>query len=363
MPVSDYFAPSYDAARTLFRQAAARAGAASSAYELPGHRGPRGEALTIDVARLGAERADSALLIISGTHGVDGFCGSGCQVGFLTDRLYEALPATACALLVHALNPYGFASLRRVNEDGIDLNRNFMDFDRPLPSSKAYEDLHPCLVPASWHGPERERADRTLQSLTGDQSALRGFQSALTAGQYTRPTGLFYGGTRPTWSAGRLVEILRREIPDSAQRVAVLDLHTGLGPPAYGEPAAVTEAKEELARSRRWYGPEVRDVMGDESVSAAIRGSAADGVRTALPGREITYLGLEFGTRPMLEVLAALRADHCLSSAADADPAELQQARQQMRVAFYTESPAWQTAVYGRVADFVFRASRGLAAH
>jgi hypothetical protein len=360
MPVSEYFAPNYDAARTLFRQAATGARAISSSYEHPERRDPDGKALTIDVARLGHEQAESALLIISGTHGVEGFCGSGCQVGILTDRLYEALPAGACTLLVHAFNPYGFAWLRRVNEDGVDLNRNFIDFRQPLPSSKDYEALHPVLVPGSWHGPEREGADGTLRSLTKPE-ALRGFQSAITAGQYTRPTGLFYGGTGPTWSAERLADILRNELPASARRVAVLDLHTGLGPPAYGEAIAITESAAELARSRRWYGPEVKDLMADESVSAAIRGSVACGVRAALPDREITYLGLEFGTRPMLEVLQALRADHSLSSDPHADAAELKQARQQMRAAFYTESPAWQAAVYGRVADFVFRASRGLA--
>jgi predicted deacylase len=360
MPVSEYFAPSYDAARGLFRQAAARARAVSSSYEHPERRDPDGKALTIDVARLGNERAECVLLILSGTHGVEGFCGSGCQVGILTDRLSEALPAEGCALLVHALNPYGFAWLRRVNEDGVDLNRNFVDFRQPLPSSKDYEALHPVLVPAGWHGPERERADSTLRSFMKPE-AQRSFQSAVTAGQYTRPSGLFYGGTRPTWSAERLADILRNELPASARRVAVIDLHTGLGTPAYGEAIALTETPAELARSRRWYGPEVKDLMADESVSAAIRGSVACGVRAALPDREITYLALEFGTRPMLEVLQALRADHCLSSDSHADPAELEQARQQMRAVFYSESPAWQAAVYGRVADFVFRASRGLA--
>jgi uncharacterized protein DUF2817 len=360
MPVSDYFAPTYDAARALFRQAAARSGATVVSYHHPESPGPQGEPLTIDVARLGAQQPECALLIISGTHGVEGFCGSGCQVGLLTDRLHEALPAAGCLVLVHALNPYGFAWLRRVNEDGVDLNRNFIDFSQPLPSSEAYEALHASLVPGSWHGPERERADATLQGLM-QQHGLRAFQSALTAGQYTRPTGLFYGGERPSWSAERLGEILRRDLPATARRIAVLDLHSGLGPPAYGEPAVITESREELERTRRWYGPEVRDLMSDESVSAAIRGSVASGVRAALPDREITYVGLEFGTRPMLEVLAALRADHCLSSVPDADPAELRQARQQMRTAFYCETAPWQTAVYGRVADFVFRASRGLA--
>src|SRR5205807_10591933 len=84
-------------------------------------------------------------------HGVEGFGGAGCQVGFLIDRLYEALPSSGCALLVHALNPHGFAWLRRVNEDNVDLNRNFIDFSQP-PSSAAYEPLHDWLVPTDWEG-------------------------------------------------------------------------------------------------------------------------------------------------------------------------------------------------------------------
>ena len=34
----------------------------------------------------------------------------------------------------------------------------------------------------------------------------------------------------------------------------------------------------------------------------------------------------------------------------------------QMQQAFYVDTPAWKAAVYGRAADFVLRAGRGLAA-
>ncbi len=37
------------------------------------------------------------------------------------------------ALLIHALNPYGFAWTRRVTEDNVDLNRNFVDHDKGYP--------------------------------------------------------------------------------------------------------------------------------------------------------------------------------------------------------------------------------------
>lgn len=101
-----------------------------------------GKRFFLDVAQVGADSPKNLLILISGTHGVEGFCGSGCQVGYLTDRVYEALPADARVLLVHALNPFGFAWLRRVNEENVDLNRNFQDFNRSLPSSAGYETFH-----------------------------------------------------------------------------------------------------------------------------------------------------------------------------------------------------------------------------
>src|SRR5262252_5152727 len=152
MPIADYFSANYREARERFCAAAERASARLGRYLLPERHGPQGESLSIDVARLGPERSRDALVVLSGTHGVEGLAGAGCQVGFLTDRLYEALPSSACALLVHALNPHGFAWLRRVNEDNVDLNRNFRDFAAPLPDSSDYEALHDLLVPKEWDG-------------------------------------------------------------------------------------------------------------------------------------------------------------------------------------------------------------------
>jgi Protein of unknown function (DUF2817) len=359
MPVAEYFNPDYARARERFHAAAGSAGAVLESHVLPDHRGPEGEALAIDVAHLGAQDADRGLLIISGTHGVEGFCGSGCQIGFLRDRLYEALPASACVTLVHALNPYGFAWLRRVNEAGVDLNRNFIDFSQPLPSSEAYEALHELLVPADWTGPGRREADLALGAFAR-QRGWRTLQTAVTSGQYTRPTGLFYGGTQTSWSALTLRKILQQRL-GSLQRVAVLDLHTGLGPAGYGEPIVIARQAADFERARRWYGPEVRDLAAGESVSVPLVGTVPQGIDAALPNAEVTSVGLEFGTIPEMEVLTALRADHWLHTHGQADATLRAAIKQQMRQAFYIDSPAWQAAVYGRTADFVYRACRGLA--
>ena len=86
----------------------------------------------------------------------------------------------------------------------------------------------------------------------------------------------------------------------------------------------------------------------------------ARGVERARPQTELTYIGLEFGTIPTLEVLTALRADHWMHAQRNVDPGLRAHIQQQMRAAFFSESLAWQAAVYGRTADLVFRACRAL---
>ncbi len=359
MTIAEYFSPDYASARERFCTAAKAARATLARYELPEHRGPAGEPLSIDVARLGSAEASAALVLISGTHGVEGFGGSGCQVGFLADRLHEALPTHACALLVHALNPFGFAWQRRVTEDGVDLNRNFIDFAQPPPSPQ-YDALHEALVPRDWQGEGRRAAEQALQRFLSEHG-LRGLQSAVTGGQYTHPTGLFYGGTGPTWSARALMRILREQLPDTVRQLAVLDLHTGLGPHAYGEPIATVHTQTELERARKWYGCEVTSLTADESVSARLVGAIADGLRVEFASLERTFVALEFGTRPVLEVLTALRGDHWWHAYGREHTSLRPSIARAMRDAFYCETPAWQAAVYGRTADFVMRACRGLA--
>lgn len=360
MSVAEYFSADYASARERFRAAAARAAARTASYLLPDHHGPGGETLTLDVAHFGGAQAGTALIVIAGTHGVEGLAGSGCLVGLLEDRLHEELRTSGCLVLLHAINPYGFAWLRRVTEDGVDLNRNFVDFSRPLPPSESYERLHEWLVPTQWQGDVRRAADEALMTYA-QQHGMAALQTAVSGGQYTRPGGLFYGGTRETWSARMLLRVLREILPASVRRVVMLDLHTGLGPPAYGEP--ILDAGDGTVRERalRWFGGDVRDLSAGESVSARLTGTLARGIERARPDLELTAIGLEFGTRPVMEVLTALRADHWLHSHGGNDPVAGAQIRRQMREAFYCDIPAWQAAVYGRTADLAFRALRGLA--
>jgi predicted deacylase len=80
---------------------------------------------------------------------VEGFCGSGIQIGLLQEGLAERLPPAVRVLVIHALNPYGFSHLRRVNEDNIDLNRNFVDYSNSYRANDDYDVLSDAIDPSA----------------------------------------------------------------------------------------------------------------------------------------------------------------------------------------------------------------------
>jgi len=103
------FALTYDECRARFRRAAEAAGARFEAHAIEA-RGPEGQTLSLDVARVGRDPAARVLVVLSGTHGVEGFAGSAIQEALVRDfAAARPLPDDSALVLVHAVNPYGVA--------------------------------------------------------------------------------------------------------------------------------------------------------------------------------------------------------------------------------------------------------------
>ena len=339
----------YQESRRRFLDACATAGAEVTSFAHP-LAGLEGEPLAVDVASLGADDAPSVLVVVSGTHGVEGFTGSALQHRWLVSGA-EQRPDDVRVVLLHAFNPHGFSWVRRVNEDNVDLNRNFIDWTEPPPANEDYGGIAHLLVPDAWDDDIQQST--TLSLLTyAEEVGLDRLQEVVSGGQYTHPTGVFYGGAGPVWSHRWLVEHLG-EIVSTATRVAIVDLHTGLGPWGHGELISHEgRGAPGYERGTAWWG-DVRSMLDGESVSANLSGDWLGAVERLLPEAEVTAVALEFGTVDTISVLQSLRADAVLHASGDATGPGSGAVRAQVRAAFADDDPAWFDAVAARFDEVV----------
>lgn len=363
MQVVDAFSNSYAQARTRFLDAAGLAGLAVTSYPHP-LPGRDGELLAVDAALDGAAAADKLLIVSSGCHGVEGYCGSGVQVVALHDAAFRATCAAAgvAVLHLHALNPYGFSHTRRFTHENVDLNRNFQDFSKPLPENKAYRHLQPLLLPDKWPPGAINVAALAWHVATHGMKAV---QAAVSGGQYEFPDGLFYGGIAPTWSNQTLREVLR-EHGSRARQLAWIDLHTGLGASGACERgfAGKSDDAAGIARARQWWGGDGATpitTFGDgSSVSAPLTGLMWSSVYDECPDAQVTAIGMEFGTLPLMQVLQALRAEQWLTRHPQAPTAQAAQIKQDLRDAFYVDTPDWKEKVVSQARQAMLQAVDGL---
>jgi hypothetical protein len=338
---SGFFAADYGRARAGFLAAAVRAEASLTHHRNP-RQGPSGEALFTDVAVLGPRDAQQLFIVTSGVHGVEGFCGSACQIALLESGI-AAAATSATVVLVHALNPYGFAHLRRTNEDNVDLNRNFIDHAHP-PANPDYAALHPLLVPADWDGPLHLKAEQQLLAAMVARG-VREVYSAASRGQYDHSDGVFYGGRGPAWSNTVWREILAELLPRRTGAVH-LDLHTGLGRYGYGEAIYVGAANTPGCHAlRACLSEPLVAIFDGAAVAPRVDGPIASAVHEAADGAEVIPFALEFGTLGLPPVLRAMRADAWLNGREDQAGPLAQSLRAEVRAAFNIDADVWRSMV------------------
>jgi len=359
IPDLSCFSPDYRQARAAFLAAAQKAGASFTHHPHP-LTDPEGEALATDVAWMGDKNAENVLVLLSATHGVEGFNGSAAQVDFLNSA--APLPDNVAALLIHAANPHGFAWLRRVTENGVDLNRNYVDFSKSLPVNPGYEELADAIMPDSLDAQALQACDARLSDYRAAHGQLA-FEKALSAGQYTHPHGLFYGGTASTWSRTTCERIAADFRLSERKHVALLDFHTGLGPFGYGEPICDhSPTSHAVTLARRWYGDSVTEPALGTSSSVAKSGLSDYGWQDLI-GPQLVFIALEFGTYAFDNMMQVLRADHWLHAQGEVDwhAPQTQAIKTAIRRQFYPDTPDWEEMVLLRSRQCIRQAISGLS--
>jgi hypothetical protein len=354
------FSASYAEARTKFLALAKARGAKLRSAVHPGARGIDGEDLAIDLAVFGDPQAGKTLLLISGTHGQEGYTGSAIQIAFL-EKL--EIPEGVNIVAIHGLNPWGFSHLSRTDENNVDLNRNFRDFSAAPPVNNVYLDLHAALCPDDWT--EQTSNWSVVQAQLVQTHGWARFLSGLTGGQCVEPSGLNFGGHTAAWSNTAIA----RELPPllvSARKVAFVEWHTGLGP--FGGLCHICmhdPASSAYARVFEWMGDEARAGFekafdGAKGATPSYNGLFSIWLPSAAPQAEWAGLAIEAGTYDNVTVANALRMDRWLKFGRGHSTLSRNAIRRTMLDGLYPAAPEWRSAALANGCDAQARALAGL---
>lgn len=349
---------SYAASRQRFLAAAQSLGAQVRSFELAAYRdegqtgqaapaGPSGEPLFVDAALLGPADARHLVIASCGLHGVEGYYGAGVihhWMGLLAAGPVSLPPDTRVVLL-HALNPWGFAWNARFNEDNVDPNRNFLlpgeEFRGAPPQ---YAELDRLLNPP--YLPSRFEPVRWKLALAVLRHGMASLKQAVAGGQYEYPRGLFFGGHGPIATQRLLAQHLP-ELAAGAERIIHLDLHSGLG--RLGTYMLIVEDHlsdaDRAAVSAAFGADKLREptyANKDYQVRGDIGRWCGHVIRSQHPGADYLGMCVEFGTYPPLNVLIGLREENLTRQHLPVDHPRRRQARERLRELFCPASPKWQ---------------------
>jgi hypothetical protein len=295
-------------------------------------------------------KAERSIIISAGVHGAEGPAGTASVELFLREllpKMDSEVRAKTNILVMHGINPWGYAQGCRFDHDGVDLNRQSLpatdagrhrpetgidkysfeslplsnyhlvdelfDQDKPLGSfgqhklrvgwgmAKALGTTWLSKLTPSWMGlPEDKIQDDS-------RGAMGRMVQAMGGGQYENPEGVVYGGS------GRqpVIDECEQQITEAVKGVKIavhFCVHTGLGKQAqlhmidnarYPEDQAYTQA---LLRDRNGEGKDFEyssnltdsdfyEVPGDFTLLSerAVR-------RAGAPGAVVAPVTYEFGT-------------------------------------------------------------------
>jgi predicted deacylase len=354
--LTGYYSPDYFRAKERFLGACDRLKFEHHS-QLVDAPSPTSELLTIDVAVKGAARPSSALVVSSGLHGVEGFFGSAVQLAFVESLPREWEPPEGGALvLIHALNPFGFAWQRRFNEENVDLNRNFLLAEQAYSGAPPLTDVfRHVLKPAPW----RINFHNVRVAKLALRHGVSSFWETLPVGQYEHPDWLFFGGSAKSRSA-QLVDKLLPKLLDGARDVVHLDFHTGLGRWANWE---LLLSENEPADYSGWWRDrfDARKVKESRNTSRSyeIRGGFGSWLQHRFPNCRYRFATAEFGTYSAMRVIRALTDElHWHSKLGHDQP--FHWARRALTEAFAPQDARWRETSLAAGVRLVERALQAL---
>lgn len=248
-------------ARRMFLAACLESRLPVASFEAP-RTAPGEPPLHIDIARAGQGDAPVVLALCPGTRVAEGLCASGIQTALLQSGLLLELPRSISLVLIHTTMPAAFAS---------------SDWEWLAAGDAGAGEWDDSLLAA---------ADVRHRAAAQKAEAVGGPEQE-----------------HQQWCRHVLANVAERFLA-RARRLVFLDIHTGSGP--YGEAEVVSchmPGSGGETRATELFGARA---AADGVRVLSVQGPVARGLASALDGREITSLVIEFGGYSLTTVLDSL---------------------------------------------------------
>jgi hypothetical protein len=350
---SDYYVDDYEESRARFRELTRvlQAGwpqVSADAHPLTGSN----KNLTIDIIKaLPRQTSERLLVITTGLHGIEGYVGAAVQRLFVSEYAPRLNPDNTGLVLVHAINPWGMKEHRRVNENNVDLNRNFIyDFSGSGGAANpAYQKAEGVLQPEK---PISGAVSSFFYLTLLNKILTMGpavFRQAVLLGQYDHPSGMYYGGKGFEYSARVMIDLYLEMLP-KFNSILFIDMHSGYGP-RYGMTLVNSfyEQRDSLFLQNLYDYPLVAKADNDELYR--MHGDMIDYlyrvVMKSYPGKRFYGTSFEFGTIgdsffAVLKSLKAMIDENRLYHHGAANEKAARQARQAFFELFYPGEERWR---------------------
>ena len=311
----EYFSEDYDTARNGFLADVNTLKESYPGTELISFRvdSKKDSELYMDICYIPpAGKKKKLFVLVSGTHGIEGYTGGAVQQLFITEILDRSLLNDTGVLLVHSFNPYGQKYFRKTTEENIDLNRNCpSDPALFMSSNKGFTRMYRLLCPkgkVNKNTPYNRffYIAAVWKILKESFSALR--QSALQ-GQYDCPEGIYYGGKKYTTQTLALKETLKAIFAEYILVFAV-DIHTAYGKwgrlHLFPNPEPDERLKKQISSLFKGYPIH----WGDTADFYTIVGDLSGFLKGLNPEATILCMPFEFGTMNSHLFLGSLVSIH-----------------------------------------------------
>lgn len=258
------------------------------------------------------DSTEKLVVIISGTHGIEGYVGSAVQQMLMTEVFQPDMFKDVGVLLVHGLNAWGFKHQRRFTENNVDLNRNF-DVDHSLFQTKndGFVALYDMLTPKTEVN-MNSLDNRFFMLKAINQIVRKGMPALLQAfaqGQYQYPEGIYFGGKDFEQQKEIMTEVLGR-IGANYSTILNIDLHTGFGERdqlhLFPNPVDDLELKQTMEKVFDGYQID----WGDSDNFYTVSGQFVEYIGDLFPGKVSIPMLMEFGTLNTSTTIGSVKSAH-----------------------------------------------------